>query len=367
MKKFQGAVTFAFALTCLSSPVLAMPQGIYALMKQGTTSIPAPILSNSSVDGISIRDSWNTLEPTEDVYYFDNLNKLITAASGAGKQVSISIMAGYTTPAWVYSDGAQSFKFVWTKPFGPALCTVQITPIPYDPIFLEKFGTFIMALGQHFGGSPAISMFKANGVNYETEETSLPDSGGGSVSGCTTFNDVKDWQAIGYTTKQMEAGWNTIAKDWGAAFTIPLAGMFNPTGFPAQTGTGVDHQATDDLLSMGYTTLAGQFIGQNNALSPTFVWSKLNSKVGPIGFQAVGVWGSATAAQQSLNGAIAAGALYVEVSPSDLENSTEAAVIKTAHEELLGLASTPTPTASPTSASPTPKATPTPIRHHHGG
>ncbi len=357
MKKFRGAVTFALALLLFGSPVLAMPHGIYALMKQGATSIPAPILSDSSVDGISIRDAWGTLEPSEDTYDFSNIDSLVAAASAAGKQVSISIMAGYTTPAWVYADGAQPFSFIWAKPWGATLCSVQNTPVPYDPVFLAKFGTFIAALGQHYGANPTVSMFKLNGINYQSEETSLPNSSGGIDNGCVTNNDVANWQAIGYTRAQMEAAWDTIAQDWGSAFTIPLAGMFNPTGFPSQSGTGLDKQATLDLLAMGYTTLPGQFIGQNNALSPSFVWPALNSAVGPIGFQAVGPWGSATATQQALSAAIADGALYVEVYIEDLEDSTQASVIQQAHDELTGAAPTPSPSSTPTS---TPTATPKP-------
>ena len=363
MKKFRGAVSFALALLLFGSPVLAMPHGIYALMKQGETSIPAPILSDSSVDGISIRDAWGTLEPSEDTYDFSNIDSLVAAASAAGKQVSISIMAGFTTPAWVYADGAQPFSFIWTRPWGATLCSVQNIPVPYDPVFLAKFSTFIAALGQHYGSNPTVSIFKLNGINYVSEETSLPNSTGGTDNGCVTNNDVANWQAIGYTRAQMEGAWNTIAQDWGSAFTIPLAGMFNPTGFPSQSGTGPDHQATLDLLAMGYTTLPGQFIGQNNALSASFVWSALNSAVGPIGFQAVGPWGSATATQQALSAAIADGALYVEVYTKDLEDSTQASVIQQAHDELTGAAPTPSPSSTPTStptATPKPTASPTP-------
>jgi hypothetical protein len=77
--------------------------------------IDSSMLSNSLVDGISIRVFWSDVEPTDGTFAWTTLDSLIAQAAAAHKLVTIRVMPGFGTPSWVYSAGAQSFNFVWDQ------------------------------------------------------------------------------------------------------------------------------------------------------------------------------------------------------------------------------------------------------------
>ncbi len=106
--------------------------GIYAINAvhlqtvRGASSyqIDSSMLTNSLVDGISLRVFWSDVEPSEGTFIWSTLDSLIAQAASAGKVVTLRAMPGYSTPSWVYADGAQSFNFVWDQSsWGPAICS----------------------------------------------------------------------------------------------------------------------------------------------------------------------------------------------------------------------------------------------------
>src|SRR5947209_8776574 len=118
--------------------------GVYDLVA-GNTPVSAKALANPNVDGIALRSQWQTLEPADGVYDWSYFDGQIAAATAAGKSVSLSVTAGIFSPSWLYDEGAQAFTFVGRKSPDP-----QTIPVPYDPVFLEKWQAFVQAFGRRY-------------------------------------------------------------------------------------------------------------------------------------------------------------------------------------------------------------------------
>ena len=293
-----------------------MPKGLYALMNPDQSPIPPAILADPSISGIAIRLSWGAMQPSQGAINFSVLDSEVAAAAAAGKTVLVSIMAGYTTPAWVYAAGAQSVSFVWSlPPPGPPIGSTQHTPVPWDPVFLSAWTGFVDAVVARYQNNPTVAEFKVTGINFQDEETSLPTSA--------------VWDNTSGASKLLSV-WKTIVMHW-AAGGKPVAPMFNPTGFASVPGPNLTaqmvHAAANDAPLL--------FIAQNNSLSATWNWVP-KVYVPGLAYQARGPYDTVTTADAAFSRAEAAHALYVEVYQPDLENAALAETIATAEQALVG-------------------------------
>src|SRR5579862_3784659 len=80
--------------------------GLYALGR-----VDEKILENRNVDGVTLRFWWDKIEPSEGQFNWTAVDRDIARVRAHGKKVSITVAAGYGTPAWVYAAGAAPFKF----------------------------------------------------------------------------------------------------------------------------------------------------------------------------------------------------------------------------------------------------------------
>lgn len=330
------------AKPAVSSP--ATINGVYALSAVQGGLINSQVLANPYVDGIVLHYSWAAIEPRDGVFNWNPVDSQIAQAKARGKKVSLSVMAGYQSPSWLYAEGAEGFQFVWDKPWGPPLCSVQKIPVPWDSIFLARWTAFVQAFGGRYSSNPTVSHVKIAGINSYTHEIFLPHSVKVSVNGgqCTTFNDVADWQAIGYTRTKVEAGWQQIADTYHLFFpNMKFAAQLLPAGFPPIDANGnlisgqtMDYQVSADILNNGIADYGLQFVGQNNGLSATWIWPTLVSVSGQIytGYQMVGVMGSSLQAAVTL--AVRSKAKFIEIYTTDILNPSLQPVLQSAHQNL---------------------------------
>jgi hypothetical protein len=322
---------------------------VYDLGATDSTRFASSVLANAAVDGLAIRARWSTVEPSEGTFNWSNIDSVIGMAAANGKKVSISIEAGIFTPSWVYAQGAQSFQFVWDTSWGPAICSTVTIPLPWDPVFLNKWAGFVDAFGAKYDGNPYVSHVKLTGINGKTQETTLPHKVGENINNgqCTGFDDIADWQAAGYTRTKVETAFQEVAADFAAGFRHKeFAAMFTPCpgGLPPIDQNGLviagavcDSQGTHDMLNYGINTYGrGAFIAQNNGWSNSWIWSAIvsASAVVDTGYQENYALGSGfpTAATTAIND----GAKFIEVYESDLTNASLQSAIDAAHVGLLG-------------------------------
>jgi hypothetical protein len=94
----------------LPSQVIAgvptIPNGVFALIKSGAPT-GSRVLSNPDVDGISLRQGWDAVNPSQDVYDWSYFDAEITKAQNAGKKVLIRVEdGGKSIPDWVRAASA---------------------------------------------------------------------------------------------------------------------------------------------------------------------------------------------------------------------------------------------------------------------
>ena len=280
--------------------------GLYALGR-----VDEKILANPNVDGLTLRFWWNKIEPAEGQFNWTAVDRDIAKARAHGKKVSITVAAGYGTPAWVYAAGAVPFKFSWSKVWGPPLCSQQNLPVPWDPVYLSKWRAFVHQMGMRYDSNPTVVLIKITGVNGGTGETNLPrmrsktiERGGHS---CTVSDDLAEWQRVGYTPENLIHGWKAIAEAFSQSFPHKkISIMTGPHALPvlgaggrperlgrrgrrrrqeeeedgeddggAGGGGGGGRDISVELIREGINSFDGQFVVQNNALSAFFIWPEV--------------------------------------------------------------------------------------------
>jgi hypothetical protein len=334
--------------TPAQSPTPASINGVYDLGGPDSTSFASSVLANTSVDGLAIRATWSTVEPSDGTFNWSKIDTVLALAQAHGKKVSISVEAGIHTPSWVYAEGAERFQFVWDRPWGPPLCSIAAIPLPWDSVFQQKWSAFVGAFGKRYDLNPIVSHVKLTGVNGKTQETILPHSVNEDINNgqCMGYDDIANWQAAGYTRTKVEAAFHAIATDFRAAFPHKeFAAMFTPCpgGLPPidQNGTVIpgavcDSQGTLDLLNYGINAYGrGIFIGQNNGWSNTWIWLSLvnASPFVDTGYQENHALGSNFPA--AVTKAVNDGAKFLEVYQKDLTDTSLQSAIIAAHTGLL--------------------------------
>ncbi|MDO8413407.1 MAG: hypothetical protein Q7S51_06440 [Gallionellaceae bacterium] len=127
-------------------------------------------LAMSAVDGIAVRANWSALETASGVYDWTIVNNAVTAASVAGKKVTLHILpTGTSTPAWLYSS-ASAASYTYTL---PGASTSTTDPVPWDNIYLTRWASLINALADHLTASGVTAKIQAISITAPVPEMSL--------------------------------------------------------------------------------------------------------------------------------------------------------------------------------------------------
>jgi hypothetical protein len=348
---FIGSLIFILSSAALLVPALARAQSIPQMNgvfgANLSNSQTASALANSNVDGLQVTEPWNVVEAQEGVFDWSSIDSVVAAAATAGKKISLGIQAGYVTPAWVYTDGAKAFPFVWDKVTdSPTICSIQNLPVPWDPVFLSKWQALVAAFGAHYAANPTIVSVILYGANTATVETILPYTIGEVITdgttSCTGPNYPAKWQAAGYTRTVLENALYQMQGFFVQAFprTLLLAAL-SPGSFPPIDQNGnllaatTDFQVPLDLLNYGMNKLGRQYSAGNGGLNNIWVWSLLAGYGSAlnVGFQAAAPLGPGLTAAGNL--AIGANASWIELYGPDLEDVALQPEIALLHQSLL--------------------------------
>ncbi|HTY55469.1 MAG TPA: beta-galactosidase [Candidatus Binataceae bacterium] len=344
--------------------------GVYALGR-----FDEKVLASPYVDGLTLRFWWDKLEPSEGHFNWEPIDRDIARARSHGKKVSITVAAGYNTPAWVYTAGAKPFMFRWTKIWGPPLCSEQRLPVPWDPVYLAKWGAFVHQMGLRYDPDPAVVLIKITGVNSGTGETNLPRERGKTIErkgqSCTTSDDLAEWQRVGYSPENLIRGWKQIADAFSQSFPHKkISIMTGPTALPVLDSSaepaarfmrrgrrrgagGEGGNESVALIREGINSYDGQFVVQNNALSDFFIWPEVQNVSGRVttGYQML--WNASDdpmcrmthkvqpcppgpTLKAAIDRGIAAGAKFLEIYSQDVQNPELQSLLAQTHQRLSG-------------------------------
>jgi hypothetical protein len=309
------------------------------------------VLNNADVDGIAVKVAWNVVEAADGVYTWNEVDSVVGQVAAVGKKVTLDVVAGFETPAWIFSEGAQGFNFVWDVPWGPSECSIVTIPVPWSAIYLEKLEAMIQAMGAHYNSNPTVTGVKIAGINSTDEETTLPYLIRETISNgrtkCTGYDNVANWQAVGYTRLLVESAWEQIAGTYYAAFpNKALIAILNPGGFPpiddngatfvtSAPAIGQDQQASVDIIAAGASAYGEQFgLQYDGLISWGQGWSTEASYAEQIitGYQTASALGASLS--KALTIATNAQADYLELYAVDINNASLMATIASARAAL---------------------------------
>jgi hypothetical protein len=254
---------------CIASVALALfaesthgraqvPQGVFSITNGGLPP-QQEVLDDPNVDGITIRQDWATLEPTEGNYDFSYLDTTLASVGATGKKALVRIMTQSAKPAWVTTAvknaGGLFFHFVSNG---------KNTSIPvfWDPTFLAKKTAMISALGAHIGSNPTVAIVCASFANASSEDWNVPH----------TSQNVAQWLSLGYTSDKLVGAGHTIIDATMAAFPnayVTLAVGANGTKLDQPNPDPADYVAST-VISDERALWPNRLIVQKNDLS-TFI------------------------------------------------------------------------------------------------
>jgi hypothetical protein len=162
-------------------PSQGFPPGVYSLT-QVNGSQDASVYQNPAVAGIALRPTWGILEPQDGQFDWSYLDQQIQEAKNASKRVSIYV---HEAPDWVYADGAQAFSFLDAN-------TPVRMPVPWDPVFQQKWIEFIHAFGARYSGETTIA--------YTRGSTESVTNGWGMP---TADSAGRSWATYGYSPQRL--------------------------------------------------------------------------------------------------------------------------------------------------------------------
>src|SRR5205814_2692397 len=185
----------------VASPV---PTGVFSLTGFGR-QIRGSTLSNPNVDGISVRDHWWHLEPSEGVYDWSTLDAYVAQITPSRKNILIRIgtmggrhSLGGNMPDWVMDAvGANTITYYDS---GGVLRTI---PLFWDQTYLDKKTAMIAAIGARYSGNPLVKVATASFANRHSEDWSVPDST--QIDGIPPAgsSEASRMLAAGYTHQKM--------------------------------------------------------------------------------------------------------------------------------------------------------------------
>jgi hypothetical protein len=295
--------------------------------------------SDPDIDGVALQEAWQIAEPTEGNYVWTEPNNaldgVIAAAQAAGKRVTLHLIAEPAgAPTWLASDGAQYYSGTDSRG------NRQSFVVPWDPVYLAKYTTFIQALSNHIESKGYTTTIFDVSIVVPELEMNIYSCANGQLS-----------SAIAYDRTAYLNAWEQIAGVIQAAFPDQKKFVSAPAA-QAICGTTQDPSFYPDLLTALLTTsnafwMFGADLNAASSNGPAGsgrvapYLSTFTGKTG-IGFQMLG---SATSGTPSLSGTypgnlqqavcagLAIGGQYIEIYRTDELNtdSTIRSAIKAIH------------------------------------
>ena len=243
-------------------------------------------LAVPGVDGLVLVIAWSALEPTNHVYHWMDLDLWLNRAVALGKKVDLAILAGSSTPDWMFQPvtdgGAGATPLTFTiSPHSGATgnCIEETIAAPWDTNFLTSWKNMLNVLSNHLktaGTYSHLTLLRLTGINRTTDELRLPAETAQSTGLDCVSNAPAIWRAAGYTPSNLLSGWSNILSSFTTYFpdkSFSVAIIPN-NAFPAIDDNGLlitnkIPDANQPLLSLAAQKLAGRLVVQFNFLMTT--------------------------------------------------------------------------------------------------
>jgi hypothetical protein len=263
--KASRALALAVLMTVAARPVLPDDanhsaeniRGVYVyslnLVVDGLPTSPDSAqliesLQTPGVDGITLVENWNAIEPMKGVYEWQlvppgqgQFDQWLASIVAAGKKINLAIRAGADEPSWLFDPpsqggaGADCLTFKASPHQGESRDTCRRVNIaaPWDSIFLDHWDAMLAAVAQHLkdvGAYESVKLVRLTGINRTTDEFRLPEE---VLSAPCVTNSIDTWLAAGYRPRLFQQAWNAITTSFQRSFPDKT---FNVAIIPIDTG-----------------------------------------------------------------------------------------------------------------------------------
>jgi len=141
-------------------------------------------LIQSGVDGLVLVLAWSSLEPTNHVFHWTNVDQWIQVAAGLGKNIDLAIPAGIDIPAWLFAPvtnggaGVEPLQFTVSPHQGATTnCIAETNAPPWDTNYLAAWNAMLTKVSSHLksaGTYDSLTLLRLTGINRTTDELRLP-------------------------------------------------------------------------------------------------------------------------------------------------------------------------------------------------
>jgi hypothetical protein len=222
--------------------------------------------TNPNIAGLTFRTSWADIEPAKGSFVWTKLDTVFNNAEKNGKWVELVLIAGFGAPEWALQGvPTASFSII----YGPGKGKNLPLPLPWDPVYLNRWFTFLKAVSARYQDRPSFIKIAADGPTSITGEMTLPN----------TPADLCTWVSVGYTSDRITSVWKQVFASYAQIFPrqyFSLA-LFPPLGIVSTTRcvngklTGLDHNESQRvsaaIIGLGADNYPSRFIVQANGLT----------------------------------------------------------------------------------------------------
>ena len=185
---------------------MSVPRGVFCLLPSGRAG-NSTVFDNPDVDGISIRQSWEQMNPADGSYDWTYLDGQIDRATTAGKMISLRIGTGSggatdsggSVPDWVMALVTTTFQFIDTNSGG----IIRTIPTFWDTAFKRKKNKMIAALGARYASNENIQIVFVGFANAQSTDWSVPDRTTVDGLGASGSSERSRWLSLGYTAQRV--------------------------------------------------------------------------------------------------------------------------------------------------------------------
>lgn len=219
------------------------PRGIYVYSEyldqdaqQLSQSLRVP-----GIDGLTLLQGWNSLEPDKGNFRWNELDQWVNAAVSSGKKVALAIRTGQDTPCWLFKSpqcgngyskpyaGATPLSFMVSPREGvkETKCNPETIAAPGDPVFQSEWDSLLAAVAAHLksaGTYDALSSARLTGIDRTTSELRLPAE---ILSTPCVSNSIETWLKVTppYRDSLLLDAWDKLTNSYQRNFPDKFFGV----------------------------------------------------------------------------------------------------------------------------------------------
>jgi hypothetical protein len=267
----QDALCFRPCLELLEGRLLlsatSPEQGYFAVYPVNVPITSAPL--DTGFTGVVLAIPWNSVQPTQNVFDWSQVDSQVQAAGAAGLKVVLDLEAdaGRDTPSWVTTNPlvqtiTLTDTYVAHQTYGQNLTG----PVFWDPTYLQDKDAFIAAAGARYATNPLVVGVNVSFANWYTYDWNVPTFMGTGPGGAA-LDQLQQWIGAGYTIQKMlTAGEQTID---ATAAAFPTQALKLPIHGDNAALDGTNTALATQVLNYGFTKYPTRFIAEIDYLSTT--------------------------------------------------------------------------------------------------